>query len=67
VLPFAWRLMTIVAIATLSGCSWSDFWSPIFYGVNGDGHRADHAANRDYEFQQQYEQQSKMAQEYYQK
>jgi hypothetical protein len=58
-----WLLLTLIALVGSGGCSWSDFWTSIAYSANGSGYRRG-AENSDYDFQQNYEQQSKAAQEY---
>jgi hypothetical protein len=56
-------LLLISSVLSVAGCTWSDFWSSVAYSVNGSAYRRQYD---DYEFQQNYDQQAKAAQEYYQ-
>jgi hypothetical protein len=60
-----WMLLTLIALVAGGGCSWSDFWSSVGYGVNGSGYRRG-ADNGEYDLSQKYDQQATAAQEYYQ-
>jgi hypothetical protein len=61
-----WLTILAIAIPCMQGCGWN-FWGRMFYSESTNVHRSDHSVNHDYDFQQQYDQQSKMAEEYYQK
>jgi len=60
-----WLLLTLITLVGAGGCSWSDFWSSVAYSANGPGYRAEHAGS-DSDFQENYDQQAKAAQQYYQ-
>jgi hypothetical protein len=61
----AWLVIATIVSAGTAGCSW-EYWGDILYHSHGDGYTGDYSPNRHYDFQQRYEQQSRMAEEYYQ-
>lgn len=56
----------IFGLVVIGGCSWGNFWYVVADSVNGSSYRNDGTLSRAADFQDNYEQQSKAAQEYYQ-